>query len=69
MVGGQIHLSQLSDKALILALEARDNQPGLTLTQGQITGGSGQATAIISWRDLVGLKAAAALLHKLAELP
>jgi hypothetical protein len=56
----------VSGKAII---EARDNQAGLFLNQGQLTGGSGSATAILSWRDADGLKALAELLQKLAALP
>lgn len=69
MVTGHITLGQMSDKGVILILEARDNQPGLSVGQGQIGSASGGATATIGWRDVAGLRAVASLLNKLADLP
>ncbi len=68
MVQGHVTLNQVSDKGITLILDARDKNPNLTLSQGQV-GPAGNGTATLSWRDSEGLKALADLLHKLAALP
>ena len=68
MVSGNVTLGQVTDKAMILIIEAKDNHAGLILNQGQVSG-SGFANVTLSWRDADGLKVLAAILEKLAAQP